>query len=80
VKVNCARCNEQVDIDELPKPQIMNTPGVSVLVIEHPKGGFCLGCRAPLRVALQGAELRMIGVPIVPEKKDPAIVAPAKGK
>jgi hypothetical protein len=80
MKVNCARCNEHVDIEEPPKPQILNTPGASVLLIEHPKSGFCLNCKAPVRVALQSADLRLIGVPIVPEKRDPATTVPTKKK
>jgi hypothetical protein len=76
MKAHCTRCNLPVELADPPRPQIYNTPGVSLLMIEHPKQGFCLHCRTVVSVGLVGAQLTLAAMPVAPAKQDPVIVVP----
>lgn len=75
MKIACTKCGELVDVPDMPQPQIMNTPGVSLLVLEHPKPGFCLTCKAQVAVLIKGANLSLLAAPVVTPQKS-IIVAP----
>jgi hypothetical protein len=65
-----------VEIEDMPQPQIMNTPGTSLILLEHSKQGFCLSCKLPVAVALRGANLQLQAVPVAPPVQQPIILAP----
>lgn len=73
--VPCAQCNEPVDVADMPQPQIMNTLGASLILLEHPKPAFCLHCKAPVSVQLIGANLHLKVVPIQPQQPEGIVLA-----
>lgn len=78
MKVVCMQCKNMIDAGELPKPQIINTPGVSLLVLEHPKRAFCIECKSDVAVTLLGANLQLGMMPIGKAEQSP-IIMPAGG-
>jgi hypothetical protein len=80
MQIACAKCGTPVDMQDLPQPQIMNTPGASLILVEHPKQGFCLNCKVPVAVILTGANLQLQVMPIAPAKQNPIIIAPGMPK
>jgi hypothetical protein len=64
----------------MPQPQFMNTPGASVILLEHPKQAVCLGCKSTVAVALVGANLQLQAMPVAPAAQQPIIVVPGMPK
>jgi hypothetical protein len=77
MKINCTKCGQPVDMPAVPQPQTMNTSGASLILLEHPKPGFCLTCKVQVAIVLQSATLNLVAAPVVTAKEPPLIVAPA---
>lgn len=77
MQVMCTRCGLPVKFPDLQQPQIMNTPGASLVLVEHPQTSFCLTCKTKVAIMLQGANLHFLAAPVVEEKKSPIVIAPA---
>jgi hypothetical protein len=77
MKIICAQCGAQVEMPDPPRPRILNTADISVLVADHPKPGFCLGCKLPVAIVMIAAQLQLAAMPIEPaQAPSPIIVMP----
>lgn len=75
MQLKCKQCGTPVDVHDMPQPQIMNTPGASVVLLEHPKIATCVCCKANVAVMLVGANLQLEAVPVKPPS--PIVLAKA---
>ena len=76
MNVMCAGCKQSIELPDLPQSQIMNLPGVSILVVEHSAQTMCPNCLQPVVPAIAGANLALVGAVVpVPEQKS-VILAP----
>lgn len=77
MKIPCVGCNTPIEIGEISKPQIFNTPSATVLLVEHPKRGYCLECKTDVAITLlsvQQIQMRLGAVPIQKEEAASPIV------
>lgn len=74
MKVVCERCGELVDVMD-PDQQILNDPRSSVLVLHHPKEGYCFTCKSKVALFLKGAQCMLTARPC--GAKPNILVAPA---
>jgi hypothetical protein len=51
-----------------------------VLVLEHAKQGFCLGCKTAVCLVLEGANLQLRAMPIPKQAQEPIIMPKPMGK
>jgi hypothetical protein len=79
VKIMCQKCNELLDMKDPEQPQIFNTTGMSVLIVEHAKPGFCPNCKTQVAITMVGAQVRLMAAPIAPPKEASVIVMPGSG-
>jgi hypothetical protein len=76
MKINCSGCKQLVDVPDLPPPEVLNTVSTSLVVVHHAKQGFCLTCKIPVYIHLQGANLQLVAVPVPKPQQQPIILAP----
>ena len=77
MKVMCMKCGSEIQMDNPPNPQILNTGDISVIVANHAQRGFCLGCKLPVVVAVTSAHLQLSGMPVEPpQQASPILVVP----
>jgi hypothetical protein len=80
MQVKCSQCKQPVEVHNMPQPQIFNTPGASVVLLEHPKQAFCLNCKATVTVVLAGAQLMLQAIPVAPPHQQPIVLVPGMPK
>lgn len=74
MKMMCGGCNELIEVADIPQPEILNQPKVSVIVVNHPKTTFCLNCKKPVTPFVTGANLHLNAVPL--QAASPIVIAP----
>ncbi len=78
MKVECAKCKEPVDMPDIPQPQIFGRPDVSVVIVQHPRTGYCFNCKERVALHLAKIDLGMTAKSIEPLKPpSPLVIAPA---
>ena len=76
MKVPCQRCGQPVEIAVDP-PQIVNTPAISMVVVNHPKAGFCITCGTKVALYLQAAQMAWMACEMPAQQKSPIVLVPA---
>lgn len=76
MKIMCAKCGGLVEMEDPPRPRIINSGDISVLVADHTKRGFCFGCKLPVVVVVTAAQLQLAAMPVEPAEPSPIIVMP----
>jgi hypothetical protein len=74
----CQGCRKQIELPDLPQPQIMNLPGASILIVEHSAQTMCPNCLQPVVPAIAGANLALIGT-LVPSKQQQSVILAPNG-
>jgi len=52
MQVMCAGCKQPIELVDPGTPTFVNLPASSLIVLEHPKQGFCLNCKTAVSVAI----------------------------
>ena len=76
MKIMCVGCKQPVDVPDLGQPRIINTPVVSMLLIEHPEQVLCPTCKVPVVAMLTGAQMQIVAAPVPVKEQAPVILAP----
>jgi hypothetical protein len=71
----CAGCKQLIDMPDLQNPNVVNMPGVSILIVEHSKVGWCPNCK--LGVAHYISNMPTIPIGAMPLAPDPRIIRPS---
>jgi hypothetical protein len=64
-----------IDMPDLAPLQILNRPDVSVLILQHPKHGFCLNCKTKVAIMLANAQILLTAVPVEVKEPSPIVLA-----
>jgi hypothetical protein len=78
MKIPCAKCEGLVEMEDPPRPRILNSGDISVIVADHPKQGYCLACKLPVVAVVASAHLELRALPIEPAETSQIIVMPGR--
>lgn len=71
----CQKCQNVIDVPDLPEPQIVNLPGLSMVIVEHTLRGVCPHCALQVVAGICGvAKLAVMAIPL--EEEPGKIVKP----
>jgi hypothetical protein len=76
MKVQCKVCGTPIDFADV-RPEVLESPEVSVIVVEHRKPGFCLNCKAPVALTVANMNMTIMAMPVRREQRSPIVLAPA---
>jgi len=77
MQVMCAGCKQPIELVEPGTPTFVNLPASSLIVLEHPKQGFCLNCKTAVSVAIAGiGQLLLVAAPVPAAQQERLIVMP----
>jgi hypothetical protein len=75
IPLKCAVCNTDIFLDIL-DPQIINTPRVGMVLIEHPEPVTCPQCKRTMAVAIQTVgNLTLCTAEAPPDTSSPLVLA-----
>lgn len=78
MNVICQGCKAQVELPDIEAPKIVNLPGTSFIVIEHPQQVACSACGVMLvHGVMNAAQISIAGLPLPAQEQRSVIVAPS---
>lgn len=77
MKAVCQGCFEPVDFPDPAEPEFFNSPNKSLLIVDHPKAGYCFNCKTPVALFLRSAQITLEARPVQKKQQSPIIVASA---
>ena len=74
MKLICSKFQSQIEIPAVSDPQVINRPGLSLIIIEHPQTGYCATCDMRVAAYVMGAQVSIVGAH-VPPGPSPILIA-----
>jgi len=75
MQVMCAGCRQPMEMVEPATLTFVNLPAASVIVLEHPKQGFCLNCKTAVTLAIGALEqIVLVAAPVPASARERLIV------
>jgi hypothetical protein len=72
----CRGCQKVIDVPDLPEPQIVNLPNMSMVIVEHTRRGVCPHCALQVSAGICGvAKLAVMAIPMQ-EEPDKKVIVP----
>lgn len=76
MQVKCTGCHHSIEFEDLARPKIMNTAGVSLALLEHAQQMYCPHCEKTVAIFVAGVTVALAAAPVAPEEQKRLIVVP----